>query len=47
VEENAAWLHWVAPAAGAVLVIIVGKWIASRAEREHKGVIDLAGEEPK
>jgi YjbE family integral membrane protein len=47
VEENAAWLHWVAPAVGAVLVIVVGKWIASRAEREHKGVVDLAGEEPK
>jgi YjbE family integral membrane protein len=47
VEENAAWLHWVAPALGAVLVIVVGKWIASRAEREHKGVVDLAGEEPK
>jgi YjbE family integral membrane protein len=48
VNDNAGWLHWVAPAAGAVLVVILGKWLAARAEREHnKDVIDLAGEEPK
>jgi YjbE family integral membrane protein len=47
VNDNAGWLHWVAPAAGAVLVVIIGKWLGTRAEREHKGVIDLAGEEPK
>lgn len=47
VDDNAGLLHWIAPAAGAVLVVIVGKRLAVRAEKEHKGVIDLAREEPK
>ncbi|MBI4207552.1 MAG: TerC family protein [Betaproteobacteria bacterium] len=47
VDDNAGFLHWIAPAAGAVLVVIVGKRLAVRAEKEHKGVIDLAREEPK
>lgn len=47
VNENAAFLHWVAPAAGVVLVVAVGKWIAARAKKEHKGVIDLASDETK
>ena len=47
VNEHAAYLHWVAPAAGAVLVVVVGKSIAARSKREHKAVIDLASGEPK
>jgi YjbE family integral membrane protein len=47
VDTNAHYLHWVAPIAGAVLVVVVGKWIAARAAKEHKGIIDLAGEKPK
>src|SRR5215211_9213696 len=35
VEENAKYLHWVAPAAGALFVVIVGKWLAARAAKEH------------
>jgi YjbE family integral membrane protein len=46
VEENAKYLDWVAPAAGAVLVVAVGKWLAARAAKDQ-GVIDLAGEKPK
>lgn len=34
VDANMAFLHWLAPAAGAVGVVLVGKWIASRKERE-------------
>ena len=41
VEANAKWLHWVAPAAGAVFVVALGKWLAARASREE-GVVDLA-----
>ncbi|MBI3042835.1 MAG: TerC family protein [Betaproteobacteria bacterium] len=41
VDANAAWLHWFAPAAGAVLVVILGKWLAARAEAERKEVVDL------
>ncbi len=47
VNVNAGWLHWVAPAAGAVVVVAVGRVLAQRAAEEHKGVVDLAGEEPK
>jgi YjbE family integral membrane protein len=39
VNANAAWLHWGAPAIGAVAVVAVGSWIAKRrpavAERKH------------
>ena len=47
VDAHAKWLHWVAPAAGAVVVVIVGKWLAAHAAEEQKKVVDLAGEEPK
>jgi len=30
VNANTSWLHWGAPAIGAALVVIVGKWIAKR-----------------
>jgi YjbE family integral membrane protein len=46
VNENAHWLHWVGPAAGAAFVVIVGKAIAARAKSKHKPVIDLAEGEP-
>lgn len=31
VDQNAAFLHYLAPAAGALTVVVVGKWLASRA----------------
>ena len=46
VNENASWLHWVGPAAGAAIVVIVGKAIAGREKSKHKPVVDLAGGEP-
>ena len=44
VDANAAWLHWVGPIAGAVLVVAIGKWLAARvtAEEDEKPVVDLA-----
>ncbi|MBK8322744.1 MAG: TerC family protein [Betaproteobacteria bacterium] len=44
VDANAAWLHTAAPAAGAAGVVAVGKWLASRAESQHKEgpEVDLA-----
>jgi len=42
VDANAAWLHWAAPAAGAVFVVATGKWLAARAMAAHKEVVDLA-----
>ena len=41
VDANAAWLHWAAPSAGAVLVVVLGKWLAARAEAGHKEIVDL------
>jgi YjbE family integral membrane protein len=41
VDANAAWLHWAAPAAGAVFVVAAGKWLAARAAAGRKEVVDL------
>ena len=41
VDANAAWLHGAGPAAGAVLVVAVGKWLAARAAAKAD-VVDLA-----
>jgi hypothetical protein len=44
VDTNAHWLHYVAPAAGAAIVIAIGKWLARRSA-EHEGerpILDLA-----
>lgn len=46
IEANAAWLHHGAPVAGAIFVVLIGKWLAARvppAEQEvaTEKVIDL------
>jgi len=41
VDANAAWLHWVAPAAGAAFVVALGNWLAARAEAKQQKVVDL------
>ena len=33
IDANVALLHYVAPAAGAAIVVVLGKWFAARAER--------------
>ena len=47
VDVSAAYLHWVAPATGVVFVVVVGKWLAARAEAARRGVVDLAAEQGK
>jgi YjbE family integral membrane protein len=47
VNDNAAYLHWVAPIAGAILVVVIGKSLAARARKGHKSVIDLAPGKPE
>jgi nucleotide-binding universal stress UspA family protein len=44
VDANANWLHWAAPAAGAIFVVVLGKWLAARAAAGSESV-DLAGAE--
>lgn len=43
VDASASWLHWAAPAAGALLVVAVGKRLAARAAARHQ-MVDLAVE---
>jgi YjbE family integral membrane protein len=42
VNTNMAWLHYVAPAGGALFVVLLGRTLAARVLREHKPVVDLA-----
>ncbi len=43
VDANAGWLHYAAPALGAIVVVLVGKWLARRAEAAARlKVKDLA-----
>jgi YjbE family integral membrane protein len=37
INEHAHWLHYVAPAGGAILVVAVGKWIAWRQPEKPAG----------
>lgn len=41
VDAQAAFLHYVAPAAGAIAVVLVGKWLASRAARAARKVLPV------
>ena len=41
VNMQAQYLHWVAPATAAVLVILVGKVMAARQQAKVKPIIDL------
>lgn len=45
VDTSAAYLHWLSPATGVVLVVVVGKWLAARAEAARRETVDLAGGE--
>jgi len=35
VDSQAGWLHWLAPLAGAVGVVVLGKWLAGRKTAAH------------
>ncbi len=45
VDAQAKYLHWVAPAASALLVIVVGKMLAARKQPEIRPVVDLVEDE--
>ena len=49
INDAAEFLHYLAPAAGAVLVAVVGKWLASRvqARRASAPAVDLAIKDPE
>ncbi len=41
VEANAHYLHWVAPAAGAMFVVVLGRWLAARAMARAPALVEL------
>jgi hypothetical protein len=48
IDANTAWLHYAAPAAGAIFVVMVGKLLAKRYEAEAPIVLDdLAARDPQ
>jgi YjbE family integral membrane protein len=49
INTVAGFMHYVAPAAGAVLVVIVGRWLAARAQsgKALAPMVDLAAKDPK
>jgi YjbE family integral membrane protein len=47
VNANAAFLHWLAPVCGALLVVVTGKWLAARTRAKTAGIVDLADDADK
>ncbi|MDE2365528.1 MAG: TerC family protein [Betaproteobacteria bacterium] len=47
VDTHAAFLHWIAPFCGALLVIVMGRWHAARAGVKNGPVIDLVDDTNK
>ena len=45
ITTNAAYLHWLAPAAGAALVVAIGKFFAARKPVKMRPLEDLADEQ--
>jgi YjbE family integral membrane protein len=41
VDNNAAFLHWVAPASGALLIVVIGKWLGNRTGARRAAIVDL------
>ena len=44
VDVNAVFLHWLVPIFGALLVVIIGKWLAARTQAKMAPIIDLAND---
>lgn len=47
VNLNAAFLHWLVPIFGAMLVVVMGKWLAARAQARMAPITDLADDRDK
>jgi len=46
VNVNAAFLHWLAPVCGVLVIIMIGKWLAARTLRKTP-IVDLANDTDK
>ena len=47
VNANAAFLRWLAPAVGVLLIVVVGKWLAARTQAKMAPIVDLADDANK
>jgi len=47
VNVNAAFLHWLSPICGVLVIIMIGKWLASRTLRKRTPMVDLANDPDK
>ncbi|MCH6584841.1 MAG: TerC family protein [Proteobacteria bacterium] len=47
VNVNAAFLHWLSPVCSALVIIMIGKWLAARTLRKKTPMVDLANDTDK
>lgn len=42
VNTNAAFMHWLSPVCGVLVIILIGKWLAAKTLRKRIPLVDLA-----
>ena len=47
VNVNAAFLRWLSPVCGVLVIIMIGKWLAARTLRQKTPMVDLANDPDK
>ena len=47
VNTNAAFMHWLSPICGVLVIILIGKWLAAKTLRKKLPLVDLADDTDK
>jgi hypothetical protein len=47
VNVNAAFLRWLSPVCGVLVIIMIGKWLTARTLRKKTPMVDLANDPDK
>lgn len=47
VNTNAAFMHWLSPVCGVLVIILIGKWLAAKTLRKKTPLVDLADDTDK
>lgn len=47
VNTNAAFMHWLSPVCGVLVIILIGKWLAAKTLRKKMPLVDLADDTEK
>lgn len=47
VNTNAAFMHWLSPVCGVLVIILIGKWLAAKTLRKKLPLVDLADDTDK